>query len=72
MSLDEYEDKFVWICNGCEITVQFSRDEDFYACVHELKLRGWRITRGQSGEWLHRCSRCVRREQSGNVTAMRK
>ncbi|MGA7634796.1 MAG: hypothetical protein WCB11_28860 [Terriglobales bacterium] len=60
MSMDEYEDCFVFRCDGCGLTAQFQRGGpgSFMACVGEIKDRGWRIGRDQYGDWDHRCGRC--------------
>ncbi len=60
MSMDEYEDCFVFRCDGCGLTAEFQRggSGSFMACVGEIKDRGWRIGRDQYGDWDHRCGRC--------------
>lgn len=70
MSFSEYEDCFVWQCDGCGLTAEFEgsqRPGYFMSCVDELKRRGWRIWRdegGQWGEWHHKCAKCRRTEPS--------
>jgi hypothetical protein len=62
MSFSEYEDCFVWYCEGCDLQAEFPRggQGSFLACVDELKRRGWRISRGSEwGEWHHRCAKCA-------------
>jgi hypothetical protein len=58
--MDEFEDAFRWICDGCDLSAEFDRGPPgtFRACVDELKSRGWQIYRGQHGEWTHRCGKC--------------
>jgi hypothetical protein len=59
--MDEYEDGFVWRCDGdCGLTAEFDRGPPgtFRACVDELKSRGWQIHRDRHGEWTHRCGKC--------------
>ena len=60
MSMSEYEDCFIWTCDGCGLQAEFERGGpgSFMACVGELKARGWRISRDQDGDWDHRCARC--------------
>ena len=65
MSVEEFNDAFVWSCNGCGLTAEFP-PENFYRCVAELKHRGWRITRDRN-EWVHQCGRCVRKENVVSV-----
>jgi hypothetical protein len=61
MSMDEFEDCFIWTCDGgCGLTAEFARGQPgtFRAAVDELKSRGWRISRDRHGEWDHRCGKC--------------
>ena len=61
MSFDEYDDSFVWRCDDCRLTVEFPTG-DFYACLGELKARGWRMTRDDRDRvWSHKCGKCVRK-----------
>ena len=57
MSMSEYEDAFVFQCDGCGLTAEFARGGagSFVACVSEIKHRGWRIVR-DDGDWSHFCS----------------
>jgi hypothetical protein len=58
MSFEEFPDCFVWRCNGCQLTVEFAPG-NFYACVAELKSRGWLFERdNESRDWSHRCGKC--------------
>jgi hypothetical protein len=60
MSFEEYEDAYVWQCEKCGLTAEFPR-HDFYACVAELKCRGWQSSRDDPDEgwqWHHKCKRC--------------
>ena len=60
MSMDEYEDCFVWsamVADSAEFRARWPW-ESFMACVGEMKDRGWRISRDQYGDWDHRCGRC--------------
>ena len=68
MSFEEYDDAFVWRCDGgCGLTAEFP-PRNFYACKDEIKARGWRITRdGVDGAWSHMCARCVKKEAAGAV-----
>src|SRR6478672_3683971 len=67
MSFDEYEDAFVWKCNGCGLTVEFAPG-NFRGCVDELKSRGWRFIRDhgdpEGGGWSHKCGRCSRKSEA--------
>ena len=60
MSFDEFEDAFVWRCDGCGLSAEFERGPPgtFRACVDELKSRGWRISRDRYSDWDHRCAKC--------------
>ncbi len=72
MSFSEYEDAFVWSCEGCDLQAEFPRSQQpgyFMSCVYEIKDRGWRIRRDQDGEYHHRCSKC-RREEGAKLLAM--
>jgi hypothetical protein len=40
MTFMELETAFVWECNHCNKQVAF-KPHDFFACVAELKARGW-------------------------------
>jgi hypothetical protein len=57
MAMSEYEDCFVFACNGCGLTAEFERGGPgtFMACVGEIKSRGWRIVRA-GDDWEHFCS----------------
>jgi hypothetical protein len=67
MSFDEFEDCFVWRCDGCGLTAEFTRGQPgtFRAAVDELKARGWRISRDRHGEWNHRCAKCAKAVDAG-------
>jgi hypothetical protein len=56
MSFEEYNDCFIWACDekGCDRLVAF-KPHDFFACVDELKARGWGFIRQDDGDWSHRC-----------------
>lgn len=63
MSFEEFDDVFVWRCNGCGLSVEFP-PHNFSACWSELRARGWRARReaGEDGvDWSHSCGRCVRK-----------
>ena len=63
MSFEEFEDRFVWTCDSCGLSVEFPPGS-FMTCWTELKARGWRATREQAGEevdWSHKCGRCARK-----------
>ena len=57
MSMSEYEDAFVFACDGCGLSAEFVRGGpgSFMACVSEIKYRGWRIVR-EDGDYSHFCS----------------
>jgi hypothetical protein len=57
MSMSEYEDCFVFSCDGCGLEAPFERGGPgtFMTCVSEIKHRGWRIIR-DDGDWSHFCS----------------
>ena len=63
MSFEEFEDRFVWTCGGCGLSVEFA-PQNFMGCWNELKARGWRARREQDGDgvdWSHKCGRCSRK-----------
>jgi hypothetical protein len=64
MSMAEYEDCFIFSCDGCGLTAEFQRGGpgSFMACVDEIKNRGWRISRDGDGDYSHRCGRCRKGE----------
>jgi hypothetical protein len=68
MSFNEYEDCFVWACDGdnCERRAMFPPDS-FWSALRELKSRGWLVDRGKDG-WWHYCPRC--RKTGAEVLAM--
>jgi hypothetical protein len=73
MSFSEYDTAFMWSCEGCGLEAEFPRSQQpgyFMSCVHEIKDRGWRISRDQDGEYSHHCSKC-RREDGAKLLAMR-
>jgi len=53
MSFEDLEEAFIWSCDECGRVVGFKPD-DFWACVAELKSRGWGFERSE-GTWLHYC-----------------
>jgi hypothetical protein len=60
MAFDEYPEAFLWRCDHCGYEVAF-KPHDFYACVAELKARGWTFNppeRRGVDTWGHRCGRC--------------
>jgi hypothetical protein len=60
MTFEEFPDAFVWQCEKCGLTAEFPRN-DFYACVAELRARGWQFHRDDPDEgfqWHHKCVRC--------------
>jgi hypothetical protein len=60
MAMSEYEDAFVFSCDGCGLTAEFQRGGpgSFMACVGEIKSRGWRISRDRDGDYSHHCGKC--------------
>ena len=56
MSFEEWEDCFIWRCDECGHIAAF-KPNDFWACVDELKSRGWGFSR-EEGDWTHSCGRC--------------
>jgi len=65
MSFSEYEDAFVWRCNGkdCPKGVIF-KPHDFMGCVAELRARGWRFyCDDEDRTWTHYCQRCWHKHQ---------
>jgi predicted RNA-binding Zn-ribbon protein involved in translation (DUF1610 family) len=55
MSFEEHSDAFIWRCDTCRQEVIFP-PSNFWACVDELKGRGWQFTR--LDDWVHRCRKC--------------
>jgi hypothetical protein len=55
--MSEYEDCFVFTCDGCGLTADFDRGGpgSFMACVGEIKSRGWRVVRA-GDDWEHYCA----------------
>jgi hypothetical protein len=51
MSFEEYDECFLWRCDECGHEVAF-KPHDFFACVAELKARGWGFAREPEG-WRH-------------------
>jgi hypothetical protein len=67
MAFEEFEDRFVWSCGACGLSVEFP-PHNFHGCWAELKSRGWRARREQDGEgvtWSHSCGRCSRKADAG-------
>jgi hypothetical protein len=71
MSFEEYEDCFVWRCNGkdCGKEVVFP-PTDFYGRVAELRARGWLFSlveetghEGWGRTWTHYCQHCRAKRQ---------
>lgn len=63
MSFEEFEDVFVWRCDGCGLSVEFA-PHSFMSCWGELKSRGWRAKRERDGDevdWSHSCGACARK-----------
>jgi hypothetical protein len=58
--MSEYENAFVFSCEGCGLTAEFARGGpgSFLSCVDEIKHRGWRIERTRDGDYRHRCGGC--------------
>lgn len=49
-------------CDGCtESHTAFTGD--WQEALAELRQEGWRIRRGEDGEWEHHCPGCVEEEQ---------
>ena len=57
MTFIELETAFVWECNHCPKQVAF-KPHDFFACVAELKARGWSFHLNDDGTWDHTCGYC--------------
>jgi len=73
MSMSEYDDCFVFSCDGCGFEAEFARGGPgtFMACVSEIKYRGWRIIR-EDGDYSHfcdnpECRKAVAAKQSARV-----
>jgi hypothetical protein len=60
MSFTEYDDAFVWRCDGKDCTKEvFFKPHDFMGCVAELRARGWSFhCDDEDRTWTHRCGRC--------------
>ena len=61
MSFSEYDDAFVWRCNGKDCTKEvFFRPSDFFGCVAELRARGWSFHCDEENgrTWTHYCAYC--------------
>jgi hypothetical protein len=60
MSFEEFDCCFVWRCDeqGCDRFAAF-KPHSFFACVDELKARGWGFIPpsrdGHEDDWSHRC-----------------
>jgi hypothetical protein len=68
MSFFEYDDCFVWRCNGdCGKEVIF-KPHDFMGCVAELRSRGWSFhCDDEDRTWTHYCQRCRHKHQSVSI-----
>jgi hypothetical protein len=66
--LSEYDDCFIWKCDGCPHEAVFPV-HDFWSALAQLKARGWQITRDEDG-WDHRCPKC-KRERSASILDMK-
>ena len=70
----EYEECFVWRCDGCGLTATCSpRSQGFWPCWDELKARGWRASRdgeGENGSWSHSCGNCVKKARKAIVAEL--
>jgi hypothetical protein len=67
MSFEEFDDRFIWKCDNCSLTVEFA-PHSFHSCWSELRARGWRAKREQAEDgvdWSHSCGRCVKRADTG-------
>ena len=63
MAMSEYEDAFVFSCDGCGLSRRLRGGPgSFLACVSEIKNRGWRISRDRDGDWSHHCGKCRKSE----------
>lgn len=63
MSFSEYDDAFVWRCDGgCGRSVHYAPD-NFWGALADLKSRGWLIRRDDDG-WGHLCRKCRKSEAS--------
>jgi 4-hydroxyphenylpyruvate dioxygenase-like putative hemolysin len=74
MSFEEHEDYFIWFCDteGCDHFAAF-KPHDFFACVDELKARGWGFSPPSRGDyeddWSHKCPK--HRRQLGELLKMK-
>ena len=63
----EYEDEFVWRCDGKDCGKQaIFPPTDFMDCVAELKSRGWSFYRDDDG-WTHHCQRCNHKHRQTDI-----
>jgi hypothetical protein len=65
MSFEEWGDCFIWTCDECGHIAAF-KPNDFWACVDELKSRGWGFSR-EEGDWTHSCGRCRHKHRQTSI-----
>jgi hypothetical protein len=71
LSFEEQDDCFIWYCDQCNHFAAF-KPHDFYACVAELKARGWSFTHhtDEGGwDWTHACPK--HRRKLGELLKMK-
>jgi len=69
MSFSEYDDCFIWRCNGkdCPKEVMF-KPYDFMGCVAELRARGWSFhCDDEDRTWTHYCAYCQHKRRQTNI-----
>jgi hypothetical protein len=73
VSFEEWDIAFLWRCDTCGYEVAF-KPRNFYACVDELKERGWLFSleeetghEGWGRTWHHYCQRCRRGRQQTSI-----
>jgi hypothetical protein len=63
MSFEEFDDCFIWRCDGCGLHADFP-PRSFFGALAELKARGRRISRDGEG-WAHSCGKCKAKADAG-------
>lgn len=53
-------------CDFCSTEIEL-QTRDFMTAVEIIKRRGWKISKGEDGQWQHKCPACAEDSPRGHV-----
>jgi hypothetical protein len=64
--IEETDIGYAASCDFCSNEIEI-QTRDFQFVVKVIKQRGWKISKGPEGEWVHKCPACLEGNNDGRV-----